>query len=338
MAEKPILQKVGSQLDKHFGVSKNYQNARFKSGLTADGKPFKNENGVTNLNRYNYLKEVNQWIKNNPKTWKDIRANSKFPFSVLQEKLTPTLGIAYWGIGDKRGQVVPLGKGDTFTLHNVTANTAHAKSDIERRGNRGSTSRKNATVNYTANDFIDWGKRNGHSTAKSIQVYKEFEAKKKAQMQSGTSKTHNDHTQPHKSLYLNPGETPRNKLHIDRSLNLKKSDKMMTINEMKKAGIPTSKAGVIAAEFNKKPITPESVRQQITTNIANDPNRPTARQNNIRLNQAQQRRTNMMKLGGFGPLNTSTKGFDNMSLADIVKGIDSQTKRTPSGGPPIVTF
>ena len=318
------LQKTAQSLDRIFEITRNYQNKRFEKGETTDGKRFKQKDGLTNLTKKEWKKEANNWIKNNPKEWKAIRANNKYPFTKLQSMLSPVLGEMYW---DKDGEVTKSGKGKTYTLYNAGegGNYASAKADDVRKGSRGVQKRNQASITYSKQDFIDWGKRNGYSTKESLKTYNNFKLKNKAQASSGTSLQHNDHNQPNQSQFNNPGETYRNKLQIGDKLNLKKSNKMMTLKEMKDSGIPTSKTAAIAAEFNQKPEVSNKSRLNIIKQIIKDKDRPTATQNNIRLNEALNRRQLFMKSGGYGPFNTNVKMSDGKSLADLVNDANAKS-------------
>lgn len=318
------LQNLARNLDSLFEITANYQFKRFQKGETSDGKKFKQKNGLTNLTKKEWKKEANNFIKNNPKIWKDIRANNKYPFTKLQSMLSPILGEMYW---DKDGNVPKSGEGKTYTLYNAGdgGNYASAKADDVRKQSRGVQKRNQASILYNEKDFIEWGRRNGYSTEESKKVYKNFVAKNKAQASSGTSLQHNDHNQPNQSQFNNPGETYRNKLQIGDKLNLKKSNKIMTLKEMKDSGIPTSKTAAIAAEFNQKPEVSNKSRLNIIKQIIKDKNRPTATQNNIRLNEAVNRRQLFMKSGGYGPFNTNVKMSDGKSLADLVNDANAKS-------------
>lgn len=58
--------------------------------------------GNTNLTRPEYTAKTNQWIKDNPKKWAEIRATNKHPFTELQKIMEGLYGRPIWR--DRRGR------------------------------------------------------------------------------------------------------------------------------------------------------------------------------------------------------------------------------------------
>jgi len=101
----------------------------------------------TDLTRKEYTREANKWVKENPKAWKVIRENSRYPFTVLQEKiLTPLFGKPKWQDHPKvDGKVNPKtgtlptkdNKGEDFTIENKGSGKIGYKSAATRKVTRG---------------------------------------------------------------------------------------------------------------------------------------------------------------------------------------------------------
>tara|TARA_B100000965_G_C19489394_1_gene712299 strand:- start:48 stop:1097 length:1050 start_codon:yes stop_codon:yes gene_type:complete len=306
---KTPIQRLAEFTDDKLGTSRRLQLERWKTGRTLEGTPLKQKNSkLTNLTRKQYLKEVNGWIQSNKQEWQKIRATDNYPWQTLQSKLEPHLGVMYWKRGDNAGAVATAGTGDTFTLYSAGKkgeDKAGGKSDIDRRSNRGK--RSGNTIQYNVNDFIKWGRRNGYSDNQSIETYQRFELRNRQQQgEKPGPGFQNDHLKAHKNEYGNPGETYRNKLWIKNKTNGAKSDKNVTIKEMRDNKIPLSKSSMIRMEFRDIKPVPNSQLQQLTNKVANDPLRIRARDKNKLLDKANQKvminKSNSSKgfKGGFG--------------------------------------
>ena len=301
------LKNLGERLDSHFGISANYQYQRWASNKQSDGKLIKRSDGSTNLTKLQWMKEFNNWIKNNPKEWKSISNKHTNRYEVLTAKIVPFIGRMEW---DKDGNVVGKGKGLSYVVKNVSKKNNPDYAAAQERGVRKDTrgNRVTKAIKYTEKDFVDWGRRNGYSTKQSKAIFNRFKQRNSAQSSRNLIGLHNDHNQPYDSEFQNPGETYRNKLQIKNNTNLKKSNKLMTKAEMQATKTPMSKAANIAAEFNDVALVSEKVRQNIINNIAKDKNRITSTANNARLNAAKIRRENFMKLNNFGKFNGNGNG------------------------------
>ena len=111
----------------------------------------------TNLTRKEYTQKANDWLRDNPKTWKYIRENSKHPFTVLQEQvLTPLFGKPKWqDHANKKGKQNPKtgllptkeNKGVDFIIENKGNNRIGYKSAPLRKVTRGSKTGGTRAVN-----------------------------------------------------------------------------------------------------------------------------------------------------------------------------------------------
>lgn len=174
---------------------------------------------------------------------------------------------------------------------------SHGNTELvaSRKGNRGAAQRNQSTVQATLKDFQDWGRRNGYSDEQIKSTFKRFQKRNRAQAGSVPDGYHNDHTLPHKSKYLQSGENYRNKGILSEKVNSFKTDKMPTAEEMRTLRIPTSVTELIRMEFNDvKPPNPKKV-QRLASQIAADPTRNRARDNNTRLDAAAQRMASLIR-------------------------------------------
>ena len=318
MSETPILQKVAHKLDSTLGISADLQKQRLarnqqvipknKNYFTKD--KIRKADGSTNLTKKQYMAEVNQWIKNNPKEWSKLTANqaatNQGRYQALQAKLTPLLGRAEW---DAKGNPTTANKRLKYKIYKASgkdSNYAAAKEESERKATRGKRSSK--TIKFTKQDFIHLGRRNGYSTKESINKWNSFKEKNKAVFKNKAVTIHIDHLQPHalKAEYGNPGETHRNYLPAQKQLNLAKSEKLPTRGESKILGTTSNKTAAIMAEFRGTPVPSDAVRLPILERIAKDPNRETATQKNTRLDAASKRRLNWMKKLKYGVFGAET--------------------------------
>lgn len=318
MSETPILQKFAEKLDSTLGISAEAQRIRLdrnqqkipenKNYFTKD--KIKKPDGSTNLTKKQYMAEVNQWIKNNPKQWSQLTANqaatNQGRYQALQNKLTPLLGRAEW---DAKGNPTTANNRLIYKIYKASgqdSNYAAAKEVSERKATRGNRSSK--TIKFTKQDFIDLGRRNGYSTQESINKWNSFKEKNKAVFKNKAVTIHIDHLQPHalKAEYGNPGETHRNYLPAEKQLNLAKSEKLPNKAESKILGTTSSKTAAIMAEFHGTPVPSDAVRLKILERIATDTTRETATQKNRRLDAASKRRLNWMKKLQYGVFGTKT--------------------------------
>ena len=334
MSETPILQKVAHKLDSALGISADLQRKRLarnqqiipknKNSFTKD--KIRKTDGSTNLTKKQYMGEVNQWIKNNPKKWAKMTANQKAGgqgrYQALQTKLTPLLGRAEW---DAKGNPTTANKRLKYQIYkagNKGSDYASAKEYSVRKATRGKRSSK--TIKFIKQDFIDLGRRNGYSTQEAINKWNSFKEKNKAVFKNKAVNIDIDHLKPHalKAEYGNPGETHRNYLPAQKQLNLAKSEKLPTRGEEKILGTTSSKTAAIMAEFRGTPVPSDAVRLKIFERIAKDPNRETATQKNIRLDAASKRRLNWMqkmKYGVFGPKTNTQNNINKTTNTPKVK-------------------
>jgi hypothetical protein len=191
---------------------------------------------------------------------------------------------------NRRGRVVGLRQIDNPRRHGPTP-LSHTGTETlsSRKGNRGATQRNQSTVQATLQDFQEWGKRNGYSEKQIKDTFQRFQKRNRNQAASVPTGYHNDHTLPHKSTYYQAGENYRNKGILSEKVNGYKTDKMPTPQEMRSLRIPTSITELIRMEFNDvKPPNPKKV-QKLASQIAADPTRIRARDNNTRLDAAKLR-------------------------------------------------
>ena len=191
---------------------------------------------------------------------------------------------------NRRGRVVGLRQIDNPRRHGPTP-LSHTGTETlsSRKGNRGASRRNQSTVQATLQDFQEWGKRNGYSDKQIKDTFQRFQRRNRNQAASVPYGYHNDHTLPHKSTYYQAGENHRNKGILSDKVNGYKTDKMPTPQEMRSLGIPTSMTELIRMEFNDvKPPNPKKV-QKLASQIAADPTRIRARDNNTRLDAAKLR-------------------------------------------------
>ena len=318
MSETPILQKVAHKLDSTLGISADLQKQRLARNQQAIPKnknyftedKIRKADGSTNLTKKQYMGEVNQWIKNNPKQWAKMtatqNAGGQGRYQALQAKLTPLLGRAEW---DAKGNPTTPNKRLKYQIYKASgkgSDYASAKEYSVRKATRGKRSSK--TIKFTKQDFIDLGRRNGYSTQEAINKWNNFKEKNKAVFKNKAVNIHIDHLQPHalKAEYGNPGETHRNYLGAEKQLNLAKSEKLPTKAESKILGTTSSKTAAIMAEFRGTPVPSDAVRLKIFERIAKDPTRETATQKNRRLDAASKRRLDWMQKMKFGVFNTNS--------------------------------
>jgi hypothetical protein len=207
----------------------------------------------------------------------------------------------------KRGLNRYIENGELFELRRSNTDTypqGKPERVSSRKANRGQRSPK--TIYYTEKEFIEWGRRNGYSTAESKAKFQSHKEQGQGVFKKQKFKVDIDHMQPHASDFQNPGETHRNKAPLKKPINLKKTDKLQTREERLKTRTPSSKAAAIRAEFRNEPIVSDAIKTKILTKVANDPTRETARQQNKRLKAAQSRRLNWMKKLKYGVFGTNT--------------------------------
>ena len=249
----------------------------------------------TSLTRTQYVQKANQWIQQNAREWDHIRTTETHPYTRLQSILERQYGKPFWRWKSGRNKITGLmptksDPGVPFTLKDKGNGKVHFQADPERRANRGTQQRKQQTIIATQQDFEDFGRRNLYSQQEINDTYKRFKRRNFEQQASVTPGNHNDHVVPNNSAFNQPTQSYRNLTDAKTDVNLSKSDKMPTLNQMHKGGIPTSKQSLLRMEFNDVPPPSPQVLNQISTDVANDKTRITARQNNLRLQAAQARR------------------------------------------------
>ena len=221
------------------------------------------------------IKGVTQWLRDNP-----TRTNRR------GRTLVNGLRRAYKATGYK-GEPLKIKEGNLTSQRNLIR--------LSPRGDNGDSARAASSNPYTQQEFIDYGKRNGYSTAHSIEVFNEFERKNKAQKASIKSGQANDHVNPNGSKYHTAGENHRNRAGLSPKVNGFKSDKMPTPSEMRSRGIPTTRSSLIQMEFNNTPPPDPKELRSLASKVARDPTRIRARDNNQRLDDASARRIQRMQ-------------------------------------------
>ena len=225
----------------------------------------------------------------------------------------------------KRGLNRYLENGELFELRRSNTDTypqGKPERVASRKANRGKRSSK--TKYYTEQEFIEWGRRNGWSTAEAKAKFQSHKEQGRGVFKKQKFNVDIDHMQPHSSDFQNPGETHRNKAPLETPINLKKSNKLQTREERIRSGTPSSKAAAIRAEFRNEPIVSDDIKTEILTKVANDPTRETATQQNKRLKQANIRRQNLMKQKGYGifkPESKTAKKIRNAGFGGTALGV-----------------
>ena len=221
------------------------------------------------------IKGVTQWLKDNP-----TRTNRR------GRTLVNGLRQAYKATGYE-GDPLKIKEGNLTSKRNLIR--------LSPRGDNGDSSRAASSNPYTQQEFIDYGKRNGYSTAHSIEVFKEFKRKNKAQKASIKPGQANDHLSPNSSKYYTAGENYRNRTGLSAKVNGFKSNKMPTPSEMRSRGIPTTRSSLILMEFNNTPPPDPKELRSLASKVARDPSRIRAKVNNQRLDDASARRIQRMQ-------------------------------------------
>lgn len=221
------------------------------------------------------IKGVTQWLKDNP-----TRTNRR------GRTLINGLRQAYKATGYE-GVPLKIKEGNLTSKRHLIR--------LSPRGDNGDTARAASSNPYTQQEFIDYGKKNGYSTAHSIEVFKEFQEKNKAQKASINPGQANDHVSPNGSKYYSAGENFRNRVGLSPKVNGFKSDKMPTPSEMRERGIPTTRSSLIQKEFNNIPPPDPKELRSLASQVARDPSRIRARVNNQRLDDASARRIQRMQ-------------------------------------------
>ncbi len=226
-------------------------------------------------------KGVTQWLRDNP-TKKNSRGRN----------IITGLRAAYKAVGYK-GPPLKIKEG------NLTNNRSILR--LSPRGDNGDTNRAAASKPYTQQEFVDYGKRNGYGTDHSIKVFKNFQAKNKAQQTSILPGQANDHFNPNGAEYHSAGENYRNRLGLSPKVNGLKTNKLPTPAEMRSSGVPTTRSSLIQMEFNNTFAPDPKVLRNLASKIARDTTRPRATAKNKSFDAAQQRR-NALRIRRFSSL------------------------------------
>ena len=223
-------------------------------------------------------KGVAQWLKDNP-TKKNKRGRN----------VRTGLRDGYKGVGYE-GPPLKIKEG------NLTNNRNRIRLSL--RGDAGDAARSASARPFTKQEFLEFGKRNGYTTAQSTKIFEQFVTRNRAQKASILPGQANDHVTPNSASFYQAGENYRNRVGLSTKVNLLKSNKMPTPSEMRSVGIPTTRSSLIQKEFANAPAPDPKALRSLASKVARDSTRPRAKGETNRLNTAQQRRLKL-RIGGL---------------------------------------
>ena len=234
-------------------------------------------------------KGVTQWLKDNP-TKKNSRGRT----------VRTGLRDAYKAVGYK---------GPPLKSKEGNLSTQRDKLRLSLRGDAGDTARSAAARPFTKEEFLEFGKRNGYTTAQSTEIFDKFVKRNRAQKASILPGQHNDHVTPNSAKFYQAGENYRNRVGLSTKLNTFKTNKMPTPSEMRDVGIPTTRSSLIQKEFANAPKPDPKALRSLASKVARDTTRPRATAETRRLNNAQQRR-NTLRISGLSNVLGGGTGSD----------------------------
>ena len=239
-------------------------------------------------------KGVTQWLKDNP-TKKNSRGRT----------VRTGLRDAYKAVGYK---------GPPLKSKEGNLSTQRDKLRLSLRGDAGDAARSASARPFTKQEFLEFGKRNGYTTAQSTKIFEQFVTRNRAQKASILPGQANDHVTPNSASFYQAGENYRNRVGLSTKVNLLKSNKMPTPSEMRSVGIPTTRSSLIQKEFANAPAPDPKALRSLASKVARDSTRPRAKGETKRLNNAQQRRLKL-RIGG---LSDALGGGSGSAIVDEV--------------------